>query len=385
MEIYIAVLLTILLVGVVIHPNRSVKKKKNFIIFAFVLIIVVAALRASTVGLDLSSHYYRMFTALQNISWSEIGSTSYEAGYVTFYKIVGMVTKNPQWMVAIHTIFVMGVSGWFIYRNSDDVLLSTFMFIAGNTWFMYMTMMRQSMAICMMLIAIEVWKNKKQKFKRYLLFIVFVAFGISLHTSSSVMLLFLIAERLPFKRREIITSTIILVIGFLFYNRIFNVVSGIVGGTRDYAEFYSESGAAFNIITLYWTILYLSFFLLSYFTLIYALKKTKNLEINIETLRNDTVAYSSILSDSILMYMLLALLLCRVMALQSNIIGRMAYYFIPFTWIAIPRAIRNIRSASNKKIVRRFVYCLMGLAFIWLGFKSAASLYGTVPYSFFWR
>ena len=37
----------------------------------------------------------------------------------------------------LHALFVMGISGWFIYKNSEDVVMSTFLFsveviIAGS-------------------------------------------------------------------------------------------------------------------------------------------------------------------------------------------------------------------------------------------------------------
>lgn len=377
MAIYLVVLLMIVLTGLITHPNRQKTKAKIYILFCFSIIVLISALREYTVGRDLTSHYYRMFSVLDKMSWSNIGSTSYEAGYVAFNKLIGLFTSDAQWMVAIHACFVMGVSGWFIYRNTDDVVLSTFMFVAGNTWFMYMNIMRQGMAICLMLIAIEVWKNKQWKLKRYVITMLCIAIAVSFHTTSFIMIIFIIIEKLSFKKIDILTSMIILLIGFFFYNRIFSLASNLISSHRDYADFYADSGATINIISLYWVFIYAFFFGVAYLALICKRKE----KINGEEIQSK----GDVLSDSFLMYMLLILVVCRVMALRINIIGRISYYFMPFTWIVVPRAIKNITVLSNKRAVRWFIYVFMSVAFIWMGYHSAADLYGTVPYNFFWR
>ena len=129
MWVYIFVLVLFMFLGNTMQPNTIEKKSKNYLIIIFGILILVSMLRDYSVGRDLYTHYYKNFAVLRNLDWSKCASTSYEVGYVIFNKVVGLFTDDGQWMIAMHALFVVGISGWFIYKNSDDVVISTFLFI----------------------------------------------------------------------------------------------------------------------------------------------------------------------------------------------------------------------------------------------------------------
>lgn len=380
MTIYILTLALIMFVGLITNPNLSSKNKRRYIIFAFGCLALVSMLRSYTVGRDLAGHYYSSFLRIIETPWSKLDAFSYETGYVYFNKLIGVLSSDPQVMIAVHALFVIGVSGWFIYRNSDDVVMSTFIFVATNTWFMYMTMMRQAMAVSICLIAVEILKNKDWKLKRYILYFLIILFATQFHTSAMIMFFFPILNKLKFKQVQIIASTVIMLVSFVFYDKIFSIMSGLLGGKRDYSEFYSSSGAAINIISVYFVVLYIMFFVLGCITIVnYSKKNEPGNELR------SVKGKSSQFSDSLLLYAVLALIICRITGLRINIMSRMTFYFLPFLWILAPRALSKLQLASNRKIIKLFVYGLMTVVFIWIGYKNAAVLYGTVPYSFFWE
>lgn len=380
MTIYILTLALIMFVGLITNPNLSNKKKRRYIIFAFGCLALVSMLRNYTVGRDLTSHYYSSFLRIIETPWNQLDTLGYETGYVYFYKLIGILSSDPQVMIAVHALFVIGVSGWFIYRNSDDVVLSTFIFVATNTWFMYMNIMRQAMAVSICLIAVEILKNKDWKFKRYILYFLIVLLATQFHSSAMIMFLFPILDKIKFKQAQIIVSAVIMFVSFIFYDKIFSVISKFLGGKRDYAEYYSSSGSAINIISIYFVLLYILFFALGCIMIVYynnnAPKRTE-----LRTAKEKSCQ----LSDSLLLYAVLALIICRITGLRINIMSRMTFYFLPFLWILAPRALSKLQLASNRKIIKLFVYGLMMIMFLWIGYKNAAVLYGTVPYSFFWE
>ena len=51
----------IALVGIGIHANKNMKRRRDFLIFSFGLMILVASLRAPSVGIDLAGHYAKRF------------------------------------------------------------------------------------------------------------------------------------------------------------------------------------------------------------------------------------------------------------------------------------------------------------------------------------
>ena len=374
MTIYLVALFGLMLYGACKNHNTTNRRRK---VYTFVALI--AMLRSYNVGRDLQSHYYKTFLRVVNMDWNNLFTLGYENGYLVFYKLISMFTDNGQWMIAIHALFVIGITGWFIYRNSENVVMSTFLFITTNTWFMYMTMMRQAMAVCIVLIALEIWKRKDWKIKRYVLYVAIVILAMQFHSSAFIAFFMPIFDFLPFKRKHIFISTLVMIASFALYNQMFKAVSFLQIGKRDYTEFYSSSGEAINKISLYFVFVYVLIFAIGTLSLVYYNKKIENQSSGL------AVTDESGFSNSFLLYMVLILAVCRITGLKINIMARMTYYFMPFVYVLLPRSINCFQNINNKKIVKLTMYFFMTAAFIWLTYSSAASMYGTVPYQFFWE
>lgn len=380
MEIYLLVLFFVLAYGFLYKPNYSKRKRKNYLYICFGIMVIVSALRNYTVGRDLQSHYYRTFQNIINMPWNNFSASSYDPGYVVFYKLIGIFTDNPQWMIAIHALFVIGISGWIIYKNSDNVVLSTFMFIATNTWFMYMTMMRQAMAICFTLIALEIWKKANWKAWRYILFVAIILIATTFHSSALLAFSYPVFNTVKFRRKEILLSIVVVVASFILYQRIYNIFATIISIRRDFAEFYSSSGSVINVISLYGVALNALIFFLGCYVLAYKARNKENINENTSNL-----ALTETFSNSFLLFMGLLMVICKLTGLQINIMSRMAYYVGPFMWILFPRVLKNTYLNSNKRVLKYGIGLIMLIAFIWMGYRSVADLYGTVPYKLFWR
>lgn len=379
MTIYLVALFGLMLYGACKNHNTTNRRRKIYTFVAFACLALVAMLRSYNVGRDLQSHYYKTFLRVVNMDWNNLFTLGYENGYLVFYKLISTFTDNGQWMIAIHALFVIGITGWFIYRNSENVVMSTFLFITTNTWFMYMTMMRQAMAVCIVLIALEIWKRKDWKIKRYVLYVAIVILAMQFHSSAFIAFFMPIFDFLPFKRKHIFISTLVMIASFALYNQMFKAVSFLQIGKRDYTEFYSSSGEAINKISLYFVFVYVLIFAIGTLSLVYYNKKMENQSSGL------AVTDESGFSNSFLLYMVLILAVCRITGLKINIMARMTYYFMPFVYVLLPRSINCFQNINNKKIVKLTMYFFMTAAFIWLTYSSAASMYGTVPYQFFWE
>lgn len=382
MVIYLAVLV-LALTGNLYNVNKSKHSRKKYIFFIFGAMILVSALRSYTIGIDLKNQYYILFIRVSQMNWSEISKSSYDVGYVVFNKIVSMFTTDPQWFIAIQSIIVIGITGWFILKHSEDVAMSTFLFIANNTWFMYMNVLRQALAISVFLIAFLVWENKKLGGRRYLICIILYGLAVSFHSSAALMIIVPIFEHIKFGRKQIFASGLISIAAFLLYEKIIDLTSRLIGFRRDYSSFYQGTvagGSAINLNSLYGIIIYLFFFLVAYYSLVHK-KKSSNVSVQY----SHKSSLNSEIQISLLMYMTLFLIICKILVWRFSIIGRMAYYFIPFTWILVPKAISAYSLKGNKRNLRFTIYCVLTMAFLWIGYHSAAELYGTVPYKFFWN
>lgn len=378
MSLYVVTYL-VALSGLLMGVNRSEKRRRRYVMTIFLMMIVISAMRKYTVGIDLNKQYYALFQRCADLNWSQVGSTAYDIGYVIFNKIILLFTTNPQWMIAIHSIFVIGVSGYFILKNSEDVVMSTLIFIANHTWFMYMNVMRQALAISMILIACEIWKKKNLIVKRYVFSGLFFFLAVSMHSSALLMLIVPFMEKWKFKKNTIIVAICSVFGVSILYSQLFRMASALLGMRRNYSAFYegSVSGAgSITITSIYGIGFYLCVLIIAYYVLV----KKKQLDFN-AVYQSKNNRYS----NSFLMFAVLFLILIRVMALRSNIIGRFGYYFLPFGWLLTPVAINCCRLSTNRKIIKSGMYSVLSIVFFVITYFNAASLYGVVPYNFFWR
>lgn len=383
MTIYIILLAIVLVLGNIMTPNQTQKKKYHYILIVFGVLILFTVLRKYTVGRDLEYHYYNTFLRLADLSMSQaIGSTSYDIGFVAFYKLISLFTHNPQWMIGIHGAFVVGVTGWFIYRNSDDVVLSTFLFVAANAWFVDLSILRQAMAVAMGMILVEVWKKKNWKWLRYILALLCVVLATSLHASGIIIVLFPLLEHLPFKRNMVILSVLLNGGAYVFYNYLYQFGSRLFFFGRNFASYYEDSdyaGAGLNLYSIYELALPLLCFVLACWVLVYCKGKRKLVQ------TTEKERESNMLSDHHLLYLVLLLVLCRLLRFRINLISRMAHYFIPFMWILYPRAIKCLKIPENKLLIRSTLYIVVTACFLWIGYHLADQYWGVVPYQFMWE
>ncbi len=157
---------------------------------------------------------------------------------------------------------------------------------------------------------------------------------------------------LPFKRKHIFISTLVMIASFFaLYNQMFKAVSFLQIGKRDYTEFYSSSGEAINIISLYFVFIYVLIFAIGTLSLVYYNKKKRNNQSS-----GLAVTDESGFSNSFLLYMVLILAVCRITGLKINIMARMTYYFMPFVYVLLPRSINCFKNINNKKIVKLTMY-----------------------------
>ena len=141
---------------------------------------------------------------------------------------------------------------------------------------------------------------------------------------------------------------------------------------------YYDSGSRIGLGNVYMICFLFVVFVLGYNVLVINRRKTSEIELNKR-------AVLIPLNDSFLLYCILAALMCRILSNRISIMGRVSYYFYPFVWIAIPRVIGNIKNRNNRMIVKYGLLSMAFLMFLYIGYTSAGTLFGTVPYEFFWE
>ena len=370
MSVYICSILLLIILEIILNPQKNNLRKGIFIGIEFGYIIIISSLRSYEIGLDLKGHYYLAFIKYLNYSFNYLLRTSsYEPGYILFYKIIGIFTHNPQWMIAVHAIIVYSIIARFIYKYSDNPFCSILLFIACNTWFTYLSMLRQSMAIVFILLGIENIEKEKIKTIDYFKFFIWVIIASQFHVTALFMLLYPIIKKLKFDKKTIIISLIFAVTVCLLSNKIFVIASKIISTSKDYYSRYANDKGTINLLSVYQLIIAGGCFVIGYITLILRKKNTEK----------------EAFPTSELMYLTLFLTATRIIRMQIPTIARVSEYLIPFTWILYPRAIENVKNKKERELIKFIFYTVLIVCYIYIGYTSAKMNYGTVPYKFFWK
>ena len=364
MTIYIILMLTVLLFGTAYNVNYTQKRKRNFLILIFAIITALATLRKYTVGID-TKHYCNGYKVISNLGWESFQNINYEWGFTALCKLLNNISPEPQLLIIVSSLLIFPPVGMFIYKNSDDVVLSTYLFIALNIFSMNMNVMRQSIAVGIILLGLECLKKNK-----YVLFIAFVLLASLFHQSALLCLIMLLFYRMHYKKRTLIYTLIACVVGFVGFKYIFNVAVNIF---EDYAGYidseFSVSNYFGTAINLSICAIILIFGLIYYRTDgIYYLKKELNNQISY-----DFQAYS-----------LSACLLCLVVGLQMTILLRAKLYFTIFYISWLPNAIYTIDYKDMRVLYKLLFISITMLYFIIIAVYRP-EWYGVVPYEFFWN
>ncbi|CUX62144.1 hypothetical protein BN3590_02692 [Clostridium sp. C105KSO15] len=385
MAIYFVLAVFIYLYGKLYRANSSNRRRKIYLIVTFGVLILVAGLRDPSVGIDLAGHYAKRYNMIGSYSWSRIPEFSatigYEIGYCYYTGFLHLFSSDVQFFVFVTSLIIYAGFGYFIYKESTDVVLSTEIMLFSCLYYMGMNVLRQELALSIALIAYTHLDNSERVLKDYIKFIVLILLAATFHSSAILCLLMVLFDRMRFTRKQIVIGIGVMAIFYIFYMKFYTVALNFFGTGNNYERYLTsatEGVGNINMQTFYNFLLAFLTFLLGYYVLVWEKRSNKNI------LLEDENSYCLARNESFMLYMALIAVAFRLLIFQMNILNRFSLYFTPFITILCPYAISSMRLSSNKKIIRATAYLLFGLYFVWITVTKATEFYGVVPYSFFW-
>ena len=398
MQIYILTLVLLIVFSFILKPGMSQERKRWYAIFSFILLGGIQALRKYTVGNDLHYQYYGNFIKYNHLPWKYIFGvkTRYEPGFLTFYKLIGLVTDNPQIMIAVHSLFVIGVFVFFMYKNCDDLPLSMYLFVTMNHWFQSMVILRQILAVCFLLIATEILYAKLPMVVRYLAFGGLLLLAMSMHYSAVVGLVFLFIKNIRFNKTIFAISTFMG--GLLFFSDgIFDWVMEQIGVILESSSIYAKQYAYFSsqllkeskytMSGIYSFVPYLMTFVFAGVLLMGWRVVVTVRPGNWEERFYRKVYFCGNYSNDFLMYSILIVVMAKILAFSLPVFSRFTQYFMPFEYVLLGRVFKKIYNPYIRRICIIGIYVITAVAFIMMNsnLKLNARMTGTVPYLFFWQ
>lgn len=344
------ILYNFLLIVILILKKLKLKKNLIFKSLIFILILLVG-LRSVEIGSD-SITYEKVFN---EVSFENINKIYMEKGYLLF-NIIAKNIVHKTWlfflMVAIITYY--GIYK-FILKNSLDSLYSLFFFISLKELGSTMNIMRQMLALSIILMSFEFLKNKKIG-----KFLLLSCIAITFHYSAIVFLLMFFLRKIKFKRKYFYAITVLTFVFLLCYKKIFMIVFKIPIFSRYEGYLKSEYFTGWNPMTIFLTIIYFVI-MLSYYNF-FIRKKEVNYLINLK------------------MWICTLSFLFSAVGLVGSLLSRMGIYYSFFNIIIIPEILNQVK---HKKIINILVIVLcISYHFIVMYFRPEWD--NIYPYKFYW-
>lgn len=358
MSIYIAVLFLVF-ISIFINYDSSKKRKKLFLITSFFILTVIAMLRSWEVGVD-TEQYYRNFGYITYLDWSQSDVLRYEIGFFALCKVLSYFSNDPYILIMVSSLIIIPSIGRFIYKYSENVALSTFLYITLNAYFFNMTGMRQSLAIVFIVYGFDYLVE--EKYIRYFIFIVIASL---FHSSALFLISLIFIRKMAYTRNSYIKTIFIIGICFVFYKYLFRIAVLILGKYAGYEE--SVFGGSNYLGSLFQFLIGMIFYsVCHYLYFIRTQNKSVNSKINMMALR------------------LFSLAICfQALAMKMNILGRMVPYFWIFGILAIPNTIFNCKIKRRKE----WILCIITLSFVYwfIIAKFRPEWHGVIPYAPFFN
>ena len=367
MLIYLIIAIIIILYSFLGKVNKTNKRKKIYLFFCFGLLTIIAMLRNVSVGTDLFKIYAPIFERVKDLRINELSNINIEIGYVYLNKIIDMINPSVSTLIIVTSIVTIPMYGIFIYKNSEDVAISTMMYVLLNSFFMSLSMLRQGIAITIILIAYEYLK--KDNIKK---FIILILIATTIHASAIITLMFIPLKKACFTKKFFYISFFIIAMVVLLYKPIINIYSDITTAlnlttNKDYAEYVGTKNngeGQINVLSITNFIMALSIYLLGY---IYTKRQNMSQE------------------EFFYMYCAFFYLLSITSTFVMGVIGRLSHYFLPFVLLLFSSIIKKIKNNKEKQLVFFVFFSYMLVKYLYVLFFLAKDLYGVTPYCFLWN
>lgn len=329
----------------IFFKNDSQKANRDFLIFAGILLVAFFGCRNATINLgsDLNN-YYRLFDrAITLESFKDFSATStMEVGYLWLNWLIARVIKWPQFIIFFQAAFCIGVTLRFIYKYSEDVLLSVLGFMSFGLMQFYLTGFRQSFAIAICLIALEFALKKK-----FIGFISSVLIAASIHQTAIVFVPVYWIVKIGLTKFYALVDLIVIFILSQGVPRIISLGNEVFDKEYQGAFGGNRLGGMINIL--------IGIGVLA--VMFYQSDRYKKPEISEKSINNSIQPLSGLFH--------LTAIGTGVYALryQALVLERISLYFTPGLFILLPHIINNSFTEDSKKILKPlFVFAMVFLA-----------------------
>lgn len=252
MSIYI---LTIIIVAIFTFLMQQAQNKKTglFLLICLILfLIIVSGFRFDNTLYSDEWNYRYMFDQYIDMPFNSLDfNISSEPGFSVLVWVLAQLFRDSQSLILVCAIITNISFVKFLYTHSKDFRLTMFLYISAGYYFTSMNIMRQYIAISILLFGFKYLENKQ--LKNFIIFI-FVAFLFHKSAFIALIIYFIVHSRI-IRQHKFIS---LFIVGILMIN--FNSLINILENTayENYANTFLNSGYGVGFIrVLFWSIIFL--------------------------------------------------------------------------------------------------------------------------------
>lgn len=158
---YMISIVILLFISTTCLIRNKTKAEILFMLSSFLIVYLVCILRAPSVGRDILG-YKHIYELTEKIRFSNFDYVYFENGYILMMKISIIFGLSFQKFLIICYLIMLLPIWVFIYRYSNNKLLSIILFICYMFFEIYLTALRQSISMSIFLIALMILLSKRR-------------------------------------------------------------------------------------------------------------------------------------------------------------------------------------------------------------------------------
>lgn len=325
--IYTLFCILVILVSLIL--NNKIVGKRLSLAFLFITTFVISAIRCNS-----GSDYYNYFVSFNQTenfyhSLSDIVSSNYQFGITLISFIIKKLTDNEYAMFVIIAFFVSFVSNWFIKKYSQLPIMSYAIFLLGGFFLMSTNILKQIIAMMIILIAIDRFLRKE-----YVRFCALVIIASFFHIISLVSIIII-----PFSSIIKINRRTLLVGGFssfllgVFSDKILQLFLKIPLFSRYERYFTDQLAIGFDDIKLILNALFVSVTL--FFLLYFLIGKIEKKKVDVQ--------------ESFFLRLIIIGFFIACFSINFYYLLRISYFYTQLLIVLVPNLIVKIRDIRIQK------------------------------------
>lgn len=248
-NIYLFSIISTMLLAVLYNRSRNKKLCLGLIIL---MLVLISGLRVDSTLYSDEWNYRHAFQGYTNISFNALDlNILKEPGFTLLNYFIAQITDNSQVLIFLCACITNLSFVLFLYRYSNEFTFSLFLYVTGGTYFSSMNVIRQYLAIAIILFGFKYLLT--QDLKR---FTPFVLIAFLFHKSAVIAFIFYFLINSSLISKHKLISFLFIIFIFLNFNNLLNLLSN--SGYGNYVESFSATGYGVGIIRIaFWALLYL--------------------------------------------------------------------------------------------------------------------------------